>query len=89
MLEYMARLGYTHRLDCLECRALRRARRRLWGHRALSAHWVLMVTATLSWRYQVVRLWETPAEELRGHGTPSTSRARWANTYRDSRGTAA
>ena len=88
MLEYMARLGYTHRLA-------------LWsvvlyvGHGAGAGdtgHYQLMGldgTATLSWRYQVVRLWETPAEELLAIGRPASSRARWANTYRDPRCTAA
>jgi len=70
MLEYMARLGYTHRLP-------------LWsvvlyvGHGAGAGdigHYQLMGpdgTATLSWRYQVVRLWETPAEELLAMGRPA------------------
>lgn len=70
MLEYMARLGYTHRLP-------------VWsvvlyvGHGAGAGdigHYQLMGpdgTATLSWRYQVVRLWETPAEELLATGHPA------------------
>ena len=70
MLEYMVRLGYTHRLA-------------LWsvvlyvGHGAGSGdtgQYQLMGpdgTATLSWRYQVVRLWETPAEELLAMGRPA------------------
>ena len=70
MLEYMARLGYTHRLP-------------VWsvvlyvGHGVGAGdigHYQLMGpdgTATLSWRYQVVRLWETPAEELLATGRPA------------------
>jgi predicted transposase YdaD len=70
MLEYMARLGYTHRLA-------------LWsvvlyvGHGAGTGdtgyHQLTGPdgSATLSWRYQVVRLWETPAEELLAMARPA------------------
>jgi hypothetical protein len=69
MLEYMARLGYTHRLA-------------LWSVVLYVGHGVGTGdtgqyqltgpdgTATLSWRYQVVRLWEIPAEELLAIGHP-------------------
>jgi predicted transposase YdaD len=63
MLEYMARLAYTHRLAMRSVVFYvgRGAGADDTGHHQITD---LDGTATLLWRYQVMRLWQMPADEL-------------------------
>ena len=70
MLEYMARLAYTHRLAMRSVVFYvgRGAGADDTGHHQITD---IDGTATLRWRYQVMRLWQMPAEELLGLETPA------------------
>ena len=70
MLEYMARLAYTHRLGMRSVVFYvgRGAGANDTGHHQITD---LDGTATLLWRYQVMRLWQMPAEELLALETPA------------------
>ena len=70
MLEYMARLAYTHRLAMRSVVFYvgRGAGADDTGHHQVTD---LDGTATLLWRYQVMRLWQMPAEELLALETPA------------------
>ena len=70
MLEYMARLAYTHRLGMRSVVFYvgRGAGADDTGHHQLTD---LDGTVTLLWRYQVIRLWQIPAEELLALETPA------------------
>ena len=70
MLEYMARLAYTHRLAMRSVVFYvgRGAGADDTGHHQITD---LDGTATLLWRYQVMRLWQMPAEELLALESPA------------------
>jgi predicted transposase YdaD len=70
MLEYMARLAYTHRLAMRSVVFYvgRGAGADDTGHHQITD---FDGTATLLWRYQVMRLWQMPAEELLALETPA------------------
>ena len=70
MLEYMARLAYTHRLGMRSVVFYvgRGAGSDDTGHHQITD---LDGSATLLWRYQVMRLWQMPAEELLALETPA------------------
>jgi hypothetical protein len=70
MLEYMARLAYTHRLAM---RSVVFYVGRGSGTDDLGRHQVddLDGGATLSWRYQVIPLWQMSADDLLSLGSPA------------------
>jgi predicted transposase YdaD len=70
MLEYMARLAYTHRLPMRSVVFYvgRGAGVNDTGHHQITDP---DGTTTLLWRYQVMRLWQMPAEELLALETPA------------------
>ena len=87
ILEYMARLASTHRLDVWSAVLYvgRGAGLDDTGHYQLTGP---DGAVTLSWHYQVVRLWAMQAEELVAVGRPSTPGAGRADTHRGARGIA-
>jgi predicted transposase YdaD len=70
MLEYMARLAYTHRLDLWSVVIYvgRGAGTGDTGHYQVNSPDDM---ATLAWQYRVIRLWQMRAEELLAVGRPA------------------